>query len=233
LGNILLRPVLRDHEIPYLGKPAVPPEFRLKLTDFLVSVEHNRIVLRSRTLNKEIIPRLTSAHNYSLRALPIYHFLCDLQTQNMRGGAGFRWGSLADEYDFLPRVVYKNIILAPATWNIQKKDMGHLLRLNDQDDKLIAAAAEWREANRIPAYVDLADGDNKLLINLENLLCLKTLFSVIKSRPGFQLTEFLFDPASALVKGSEGVFTNEFIVSFYRSKQRKELINKNNNGNKK
>ncbi|MCK5057749.1 MAG: lantibiotic dehydratase family protein [Candidatus Aminicenantes bacterium] len=233
LGNILLRPVLRDYEIPYLGKPAVAPEFQVKLPDLLVSVHRNRIVLRSRTFNKEIIPRLTSAHNYSLRALPIYHFLCDLQTQNMRGGAGFRWGSLAGEYDFLPRVVYKNIILSPATWDIQKKDIEHLFRLKDQDDKLIAAAAEWRKANRIPAYVDLSDGDNKLLINLENLLCLKTLFSVTKNRPGFQLTEFLFDPGATLVTGREGVFTNEFIVSFHRVKQRNNLIKKNNNGNKK
>lgn len=225
LGNILLRPVLRDYEIPYLGKAAVSPEFQVKLTDLTVSVRGNRVILRSRSLDKEIIPRLTSAHNYSLRALPIYHFLCDLQTQNLRGGASFGWGVLAGEYDFLPRVVYKNIILSAATWNIRVNDIKHLFKIKE-NDKLQSAAAEWRESKQIPAYVDLADGDNRLLINLDNLLCLKTLFSVTKNRPSFQLSEFLYNKKNAFVKskGGKEVFTNEFILSFHRTKPRKELL---------
>lgn len=219
IGNILLRPVLRDYEIPYLGKPAVGPEFQVKLSDLSVSLQRNRVVLRSRRFNKEIIPRLTSAHNYSLRALPIYHFLCDLQTQNIRGGAGFGWGVLANEYDFLPRVIYKNLVLSPATWNVKKDDVKHLFKIKD-DDELSRAVGEWRDADNIPAYVDLADGDNKLLINLENLLCVRTLFSVVKNRPGFQLTEFLYDSGSSPVSSEEGVFTNEFILSFHRTKKK-------------
>jgi len=225
IGNILLRPVLRDYEIPYLGKPAVGPEFQVNLSDLLVSVKQNRVVLRSRSFNKEIIPRLTSAHNYSMRALPIYHFLCDLQTQNIRGGASFSWGVLANEYDFLPRVIYKNLVLSPATWNVKKDDVKHLFKMKD-DDQLARAVKEWREANKIPNYVDLADGDNKLLINLANLLCVRTLFSVVKNRPGFQLTEFLFDPENSPVTSEEGVFTNEFILSFHRTKRRDELARK-------
>ncbi len=219
LGNILLRPVLRDFEIPYLGKAAVPEEFQIKLSDLLVSVRGNRIVLRSQRLNKEIIPHLTSAHNYSLNALPIYHFLCDLQTQNLRGGAGFGWGGLANEYEFLPRVVYKNLIFSPATWNIRKDDIEHLLKMKD-DDQLLQGVQEWRKKNSIPVYVAQVDADNRLFINLENLLCIKTLFSVIKNRPVYQLVELLFDPQTAVVKSKEGIFTNEFILSFHRTNKR-------------
>ena len=42
------------------------------MTDLLVSVVENRIHLRSRRLDREVIPRLTSAHNYGLRSLGIY-----------------------------------------------------------------------------------------------------------------------------------------------------------------
>jgi hypothetical protein len=145
--------------------------------------------------------------------------------QNIRGGASFRWGVLENEYDFLPRVLYKNLIVSPATWNIKKDEIKHLLKIKD-DDALSEAVAEWRQTNRIPAYVDLVDGDNKLLINLANRLCVRTLFSVTKNRPGFQLTEFLFDPKKSPVTSSEGVFTNEFILSFHRTKKRNELIRK-------
>jgi hypothetical protein len=215
VGNVLLRPVLRQHEIPYLAKAAVPPEDQLKVQDLMISVRQNRIVLRSKRLNKEIVPRLTNAHNYSFNALPIYHFLADLQTQGLRGGLGFSWGALANEYEFLPRVVYRNLIFFPATWNIKAEEIKELVKIKD-DEKLVKATREWRESRKIPAYVLQADSDNKLFINLENALCINTLFSIVQKRGGFQLVEFLFNPENAVVKSKEGVFTNEFIFSFHK-----------------
>jgi hypothetical protein len=218
VGNVLLRPVLRQHEIPYLAKAAVPPGDQIKVQDLVVSVKQNRVVLHSKRLNKQIIPRLTNAHNYSFNALPIYHFLADLQTQNLRGGVGFNWGSLANEYEFLPRVVYRNIILNPATWNIRQEDIKDLVKIKD-DEELVQRLREWREKKNIPAHVALADSDNKLFIGLENALCIKTLFSVTKNRPAFQLIEFLFNPENAVVKSKEGVYPNEFIFSFHKVKE--------------
>jgi hypothetical protein len=139
-----------------------------------------------------------------------------MQTQNLRGGIGFNWGPLANEYDFLPRVIYKNLIFGPATWNIRKDDLKDIIKIKE-DDGLYDAIREWRTKLRMPAYVWLADSDNKLFINLENLMCIRTLFSVIKNRGGFQLEEFLFDPGNPIVKGEEGIFTNEFIFSFYNA----------------
>jgi hypothetical protein len=224
VGNVLLRPVLRKYEIPYLAKAAVPPEDQIKLQDLMVSVRRNRVVLRSKRLNKEVVPRLTNAHNYSYNALPVYHFLADLQTQGLRGGIGFSWGALANEYEFLPRVVYNNIIFSPATWNIKEDDIKDFLKIKE-NGQLVESVRKWREEKNIPPYVLLADSDNKLFINLNNSLCIRTLFSVTKKRPGFQLVEFLFNPDNAVAKSKEGVFTNEFIFSFFKvteSAQQKE-----------
>lgn len=215
VGNVLLRPVLRQYEIPYLAKAAVPPEDQVKVQDLMVSVQRNRVVLRSKRLNKEVVPRLTNAHNYSFNALPIYHFLADLQTQGLRGGLGFNWGALANEYEFLPRVTYRNLILSPATWNIKNEEIKGFLKIKD-DEELVREVREWRETKKIPAYVLQADSDNKLFINLENGLCIRTLLSIIKKRGGFQLVEFLYKPENAVVKSKEGVFTNEFIFSFHK-----------------
>jgi lantibiotic biosynthesis protein len=214
VGNVLLRPVLRPYEIPYLAKAAVPEEFQIKLEDLMVSVKMNRVVLRSKRLNKEIIPHLTNAHNYSYNALPVYHFLCDLQTQNLRGGIGFNWGPFAAEYEFQPRVTYRNLIFSPATWNIRKESFDKYTEIKD-DNELYNAIQEWRKQLRIPAEVLLADSDNKLYINLENIMCIRTLFSVTQNRPGFELEEFLFSSENAVVKSPDGVFTNEVVLSYY------------------
>ena len=214
-GNILLRPVLRKFEIPYLAKSSAHGEFQIKPGDIMVSVRRNRIVLRSKKLDKKIIPRLSSAHNYSFNALPVYQFLCDLQAQGLRGGVFFGWGPLANEYKFLPRVVYKNLILSFAEWNIKKDDIQQFLKIKE-DSKLYESFHKWRDTNKIPVEVALSDSDNELYLNLENILCIKTLLSLVKNRQNFKLTEFLFDRDNAVVKGVEGSFTNEVVISFYK-----------------
>jgi len=217
-GNILLRPQLRQYEIPYLAKASVLSEKQIPLDDLYISVKQGRkIVLRSKSLNKEIIPRHSTAHNYSNNALPIYQFLCDLQTQDLRGGVSFNWSSLANGFSFLPRVKYKNIILSKATWNVKKVDIEDLIKQNDNKD-IVDKAKVWKEKFELPDYVLLADGDNELLLNLNNSLCINTLLSLVKNREGFQLKEFLFNPEKALVKRGEDSFTNQVIFSFYKSR---------------
>jgi lantibiotic biosynthesis protein len=55
--------VLREREIVYLGRSGAPADHQLPLTDLLVSVRDGRVVLRSRSLGREVVPRLTNAHN--------------------------------------------------------------------------------------------------------------------------------------------------------------------------
>ena len=217
VGNILLRPILRDHEIPYLAKAAVGEDYQIKVEDLMLSVKRGQLVLRSKRLEKIIVPRLSTAHNFSFNALPIYQFLCDMQTQDKRGGVGFSWGVLANEYPFLPRVTYKNIILSLARWNITGDEIKALLKIKE-DEHLFKEFRQWCEQRKIPEKVCLADGDNELFINTTNFLCIQTLLSLIKNRSGFELVEFPFQPEDALVKSPEGLFSNEFILSFYKTK---------------
>ncbi|MBB5440706.1 hypothetical protein HDC92_004409 [Pedobacter sp. AK017] len=217
-GNILLRPVLRQYEIPYLTKPGVERTYQLELADLMVSVRNGRVLLRSKRLNKEIIPRLSTAHNFSFKAMPVYHFLCSMQVQNGRSSVYFDWGALANEYSWLPRVKYKNIILSPARWVVKRNEIKAFLETSD-DKALLGLVTAWRQALKMPEYVVLDEGDNELFIHLGNALSIRTLFSVVKKRNSFQLEEFLFNPEKAVVKGEEGVFTNEFILSFYKENQ--------------
>lgn len=214
IGNILQRPLLRNFELPYLGKSNLPKEKQLNINDITVSVRNDKIILRSKSLNKEIIPRLTSAHNFSSNSLPIYHFLCDLQTQNKRSELSFSWKNIALNQSFLPRVVYKKIILAKASWVINVSDITFIIDLLNNTELLLDAVNKWKNSKQIPKYIQWIDGDNTLLINLENATMIQVLFGAIKNKDKFIIEEFLFTN-DTIVKRETSNFTNQFVVSFY------------------
>lgn len=218
IGNILLRPVLRKYEIPYLAKSGVEHEFQLPLSDLYIRVQQNKVFLFSKRLNKQIIPRLSSAHNFSYGSMPVYHFLCDLQTQGIRGSIFFNWGSLENEFSFLPRVKYKNIVFSLARWIVKKEDFKIFVE-EKNDLILIEKMNTWRGNIKIPQYVVLVDGDNELFVDFENALSVKTLFSVVKKRTSFILKEFPFCKQNAIVKDEKGdVYTNQIVLAFYKDK---------------
>ncbi len=226
IGNILLRPVLRSYEIPYLAKASVGEEYQILPDDLHISVKMNTIILRSKKLNKQIIPRMSTAHNYSMNSMPVYHFLCDMQTQGLRGGIGFNLGSLMNEYDFLPRVIYKNILLSLAEWKVNVKEFNSLIEKKDKET-LIPDVNKWRLEKQIPRYVTLVDGDNDLLIDFESyisnevkqdenlrwILALKMIDVLLDS------FKYTLEEKSDLLKTLQENFVKEFDITHNYRKQ--------------
>ncbi len=219
VGNILMRPAFRKYEIPYLAKSIVADENQLLLDDLLISASpQGKVTLRSKNFDKEVIPHLTNAHNFSGNALPIYQFLANMQTQNQRVGIAFDWGPFAEEYDFLPRVIYKDIIFSSAIWNISSSEIQSLLKNMNDQNIFHKQLAEFVTNKNLPRFVLLVDGDNELLINTQNTTSMKMLLNTIKKRRKFKLKEFLHSEGS-VVKKEEEAFTNQMVISFYNEKK--------------
>ncbi len=212
-GNFILRKQLYDYEIPFLTNSAVPEEYQIPLKDLWVSVKYNRIILWSKKLNKEVIPRLSTAHNFSAESVPVYHFLSDLQYQGKSGISNFKWGVLKSHFNFLPRVRYKNVVVHRATWQFKRDEFEHLLK--GKKEEKIAKFKEWQQKWEIPSLVYLVEHDNELLLNLESPAFIQLFLREIKKRPIITVAECLFDVNSAIIKDELGhTYTNEFILSF-------------------
>ena len=163
-ANVLARPSLHDYEIPYLGRSGVPQDRQIPVSDLLVSVRDGEIILRSRRLGRRVVPRLTTMHNYHVKAhVPLYRFLGLLQQHRVIGGLGWSWGNVAS-LAHLPRVRIGKTVVARAQWRVERDEVP---RLKDEvDDTGYRRFAEWRASRGIPRWALLVDGDNQLPVDL-------------------------------------------------------------------
>ena len=217
IGNVVLRPVLRGYEIPYLGRSGAPQSRQIPITDLLVSLSGGRIVLRSARLGCEVIPRLTTAHNFaSVLNLGLYRFLCALQGQGISRGPGFGWGALG-QWPFLPRVVTGKLILSLARWNLSAAQLRALGGARGGAAQFLAMQ-QLRAELRLPRLVAVADGDNLLPLDLDNILSIETGIQLLKDRQQATLTEVLAEPKHLCARGPEGAFVHELVVPMLRTK---------------
>jgi thiopeptide-type bacteriocin biosynthesis protein len=215
MGNVLARPVLREHEIVFLGRSGADAEHQIPISDLLVSVVNGRVVLRSRRLNKEVVPRLTSAANFSYKTLSIYEFLGTLQSQGLQQGLGWSWGSLQSE-PFLPRVSYGRLVFCRAQWLIPETEFKPILEAEGAER--YRAIQTWRKERFLPRFVILAEGDNELVVDLDNVLSLENFISLLKKRGGggFTLLENYPGPEGHVASSPMGPLTHELVIPLLR-----------------
>jgi lantibiotic biosynthesis protein len=213
IGNVLCRPVLRAHEIPYLGRSGAAPSQQLPVTDLHLSVQGGRILLRSASLDREVVPRLTNAHNHGGANLGLYRFLAALRVQD-GAGAAFSWGALSNA-EFLPRLRVGRTVLTRAHWRV---DAARLKRWAEaRGSELFRELQAFRAEARLPRFVAVEDADNVLPVDLDNVLSIESFAQLVRKRSSVTLTELYPTPGLLCAKGPEGRYTHELVVPFVRA----------------
>jgi thiopeptide-type bacteriocin biosynthesis protein len=211
LGNILLRPVLRDFEIPFLGASGAPDDRQLQPSDLTLAVEDGRFVLRSVRLGRRVVPRLTTAHNFRAESLGVYRLLCLLQSEGRMPWAGWTWGPAA-ALPFLPRVSVGRLVLARATWNLAVDEI-RAIDLTAPGERF-RHVQHFRASRDLPRWTVVADGDNALPIDLDNPLAVDTFAQLVKGRDHVTLTELFPGPDELCARGPDGRYVHEIVVPF-------------------
>ncbi len=214
-ANVVVRPVLREYEIPCGGRSGTTEDRKLTLSDLLVCVRRGRVQLYSKRLRRPIAVRFVNAHNYGQESLPtVYRFLGALQHQDIDGlASGWSWGTLEGS-PFLPRVVCGNIVLSLARWTIRKTEWAPILAAKPHD--LFARICELREARSLPRWLTRSQGDRQLPIDLENPLSVEELLHEVRKQGDLDLEELFPSHDQLVLHGPEGFFAGQFVVPFLR-----------------
>lgn len=204
-GNVLFRAKTRKYEIPYLAKSNLQSNNQIDISDIKISIIDDKIILRSQKHNKYLKVYLSNAHNYSRNSVPIYHFLCDLQSQNVNNGLDLQWKGFSGNQTFFPRIRYRNIIISKAQWIFTRETISTLVD--------VPTILMWQKRYNVPDTFILIqnNSDNEIPITLSNDMSIKLFIIEVKESNSIILKEFLRFKSIAK-KGGE-FFNNEFIFS--------------------
>ncbi|MDJ1505219.1 lantibiotic dehydratase [Xanthocytophaga agilis] len=224
-GNVIYRPPLRPYYIPLLSPSLECDSEPITLDDIYISCIANELILRSKRLNKRILPRLSSAHDAQKYSLPLYKLLVDIQDQEM-GTLSFTWGPMAKDQPFLPRVTFGKTILSPSIWQLTNDQQIHLSTLEENSFIEEFTKISW-ELN-LPEIVLIGEGDNRLPISIASIakdaVTRAILMQWIQTTKDRILLEDL-SINSKWVSSPEGKHSHEIIIPFYnRAPEPKRLL---------
>jgi len=214
IGNVIARPSLRAKELIIFGRGGSSKPDQINCRDVLVHVHKRRVLLRCRKSGKRIIPRLTTAHNTDKSEIAAYRFLASLQYQDA-AFATFSWPEHLRKMSTLPRVVYKNCILAPREWRFITSDLMQLRCPREEDRHRVIQ--QWRRTLRLPRFVELIDGDHCLCTDLDNPLSVECLIDEVRHQ-SYAILRESFLPGSGFVRGPEGEFCHEILFPLLRKR---------------
>jgi len=207
-GNVNLYPSNREYQIAYSSRANFPEDKVIRLEDLFVSIVGSQVVLRSHKHNRRVVPKLTSSYD-PIYGTPTLQFLSDVSYQNASRGFIWGWGPMYEQKPHLPRIKYKNIILSRERWYIGNNEFQSAEK-NDKDDELVVA--ELREKYGLPKTVILSDGDNEMLIDLDNAVARELLLREMK-KGSVLLYEYLRGPGNSIIEDEVGKkYANEVIV---------------------
>ena len=183
-ANITLHRTFHQFQIPILAPCCSKSVHTIPLQDINISIVNNQIVLHSKLLNRQIIPRFSNAYNYSLSKIPVFRFLCDLQHQGIQTNLNLNLSPLLTLTGFIPTIRYNNTILHAATWQLKKHQLEALLTQNKPQ--------QWQtflQQHNLPNIFALKEGDNELFIDARNPVLQKLFLHSIRNKETIRLKE--------------------------------------------
>jgi thiopeptide-type bacteriocin biosynthesis protein len=140
-----------------LGPGVVTP------ADLAVGCDGRRLYLAVPSLGVRVEAVGLHALNLDIHTPPLVRFLIELSRANTAQVTVFDWGA-ARTLPFLPAIRYGRTILSPARWRLDSSELPTRTRPWATWDNVFLS---WRLRRRVPRLVFLADGDQRLPLDLD------------------------------------------------------------------
>lgn len=207
-NNIMASRQYYDYNIPINTVPSEGSN-PILLEDIFLRYNGERFSLISKSLGKEIVPRVTSAVNPEISDSNIYKFLTDLQYQgNEAYSLNFNFNYYQNFFiSFVPRIFLgEDILLSPAQLLLVWKDL--------QTSDFRREIRKRIEHHSFSDKVSFFDGKGEVFLDTNNTEHLEILLSKLKNVGRLYISEVLYESYSPLIQEEQsGHLAHEMITS--------------------
>ncbi|SEJ52687.1 thiopeptide-type bacteriocin biosynthesis domain-containing protein [Dyadobacter sp. SG02] len=205
-ANVARRPDLGNSHLTLLSGKSDAGK-TIAASDLLVSVRAGQVILTSASMQKRIIPRVTTAYNPRLGP-PVYQFLADIAAGETALSPLWDWGHLS-ELPFLPRIQYKGIVLQKACWNLDSSAIP-ASELSDQE-----LVNWWRKLEKdlgLPRYVQIGAGDQLLSIDGHSAPAVRICLNKLRKDKKLRIYEALHALKYSFLQTDRKYYFNEIVI---------------------
>jgi len=210
VDNINRRKDIYPYQLSILSYNATPEP--LLLSDIYIGIREGQIILWSVKYCRRLIPRLSSAYNFSRSDLPIFRFLCDLQFDGIHPRPFFKAEQIFPYISDFPRIMYRNIVVSKAKWRLSKEEVSILC-------KSLSHCRDLLRDRNVSDYFSTGTADQKLVFSIDSDEDLEALRQYCAQQQELILEEAIA-PLGSYVKDNNGSpYHAEFILSVVHQNQ--------------
>lgn len=212
-GNIMLA----SHHYPYevnLGNWGNDAKQQIPLDDIYVSATGEHLVLKSKSLHKELKVTASNMLNFA-GTFNLYRLMREISMEGQAYWQVFDWGSLSD-LTFLPRIQTTRVVLSPALWHVKATDFKPAL--THDFAVWLTAFQSWCDEWQVPQLVQAEFADNHILLDLAKPEYAYMIYKVIKQGRGVKLREFIGDSHDRQAFPESAGYVNECVFELTKQK---------------
>jgi len=219
VSNVSINNSEYDYQIALTTTPCKGKQI-LSIRDVYIGIDpmRNQFYIKSKSLDKKLIVTMTSMLN-PMHSSNSLRFLTEISTVRKKRISDGIYSIIGTPYEYSPRITYGKIIIKPETWVISKDILGVTQDINKKlsNDAIKESFEHFRQKWALPRYVFLNEGDNRLLLDLDNLDHRNEVYNVLRKdlmMPA-TLTELTCDFGEHVAANADGEkFITEIVVPF-------------------
>ncbi|MGN8057955.1 thiopeptide-type bacteriocin biosynthesis protein [Pedobacter sp. 22163] len=213
VDNVNRRKLIYGHQLSILNFDTSSSP--LALNDIQISIRGTEIILRSKHLNKRLVPRMASAYNYIRSDLSVFRLLCDLQYQGLQTNLSFPLDTVFPDLDYYPRLQYQNIVLSSNKWRIKKE----AILGADQKPLSVANCRSYLKNLGVSEYFKAGISDQTLCFALQNDDDINAFLQYLQKQGSTYIEEMFLPENSIVVDEATKPYLAQFVLSIGHGEQ--------------
>lgn len=209
VDNINRRPAIYNLQLNLLNYDTSTAP--LSLNDIYISIQRNEVILRSIAHNKRLVPRIASAYNAKRSDLALFRFLVDIQNQGIHTNLQLRPANLIPDLDYYPRLQFRNIVVSPATWLLNREVYN---KVEDYHERILLL--QQHLLVHLPvAHYKVGSGDQTLCLAINSSADTDILYSLLEKAKVLYVEEAIIPISSVVNDQSRKPYIPQLVITIY------------------